>query len=222
MKKILIMLFCIAVVTSVFASGTRVASFGEISYGDAIEVGVYPGLRTHFTNYFSTTMKTKGDDNNYTGGVVFDLGPGVFAVSLNNQSNWYNLDANALKTLGFTYGMNLSGYDVGANVTYGSDIYNEEEGSDEYTEKTKYLGFGLGVSNDMFDFGFKYGIPKYEETDSDTLFNGDPIPDYTYGGSSLELHARYLPLEFGRFKIIPETWALYIIQSQILIYQMCL
>lgn len=212
MKKILIMLFCISVASSIFASETRVASFGDISFGDEVEVGTYPGLRMNFTNYFSATMGNPGDDNNYTAGVVFDLGPGVFALDLNKQSDYTLLDENGVplenvKTLGLTYGMDLSGYNVGANVTFGSDMYLEEEGSYEYTKNTKYFGLGLGVSNDMFDFGFKLGLPTYERTTTattDTLLNGDPTPDYTFGGSTLGLYARYLPLEFGGFKIIPK------------------
>ena len=117
MKKFLIMVFCIFVVTFAFASGTRVASFGEITFGDAVEVGIYPGLRTNFTNYFSATMKTPGDDNNYTGGVVFDLGPGVFALGLNGKVNPIVMnEVNHTKSISLAYGMELESLNIGAKV----------------------------------------------------------------------------------------------------------
>lgn len=195
MKKILVMLFCIAIATSVFASGTRVASFGDITFGDAVEVGVYPGLRTHFTNYFSTTMKTEGDDNNYTGGIAVDIGSGVFSVGLNNGvSPIISENINHSKVISFMYGIELGGLDTGAKLIYGGDCY-EDNG---LTEKGTTMGLGLGLSNSTFDFGLNYTIPKYNWEEKE----GDNRNTVNY--SDLGINFRYLPFEIGGVSIIPE------------------
>jgi hypothetical protein len=203
MKKALVILLVLAVSIGVYASGTRVASIGEIRFGDSSEIGTYPGLRTKWSNYACGTFAAGEVDNDFTGGFVIDAGPGVLGVALNNGFDWLDLTmtADELKTWSLTYGLNLGGMNLGLNFTNGRDFEKNENvgGVDETLIKTSYMGFGLGVSNDVFDLGLKMAMPNWK---AETSVDG--VDDTTFGGTGFEAHMRYLPLEFGNFGVVPE------------------
>jgi hypothetical protein len=186
----------------VFASGTRVASMGEIRFGDSSEVGMYPGLRTKWSNYIAAGMNFPGIENDYTGGVIFDLGPGVFALAMNGNAGMLDLNGNPLKTNGITYGLSLGAIDLGANFTYGADKMTVKEGDDTDTDKHAFMGFGVGASNDMIDIGI--GFSMMGETQTFEISPNEDADDITESGYMFALNGRFLPMEFGKFNVIPE------------------
>ena len=195
MKKTLLVLVSLLVVGSLFASGTRVATMGDISFGDASEVGTYPGLRTNFTNYFWSSMGTVGADNDYKAGIVLDLGPGVFGLNLNGEvTEIEGTNINLQKSLSLQYGIKLNSLNLGANIVYGSDMYEDNSA----IEEASIVGFGFGVSNSSLDFGFNYKVPGYNYD----VKEGDDRETKRF--SELDASFRYLPFELFGFNIIPE------------------
>lgn len=149
------------------ATETRVNSLGGrgIFIYDDTNIFLFPATLVRYSGAVIGEFRSKEQVSTYTVGANIPLTKTMdAAIYLNRPFNLMapsNPTANAtVNTVTDVFWSNqLAEYDVAARFTIGLDSYSADNGTVETTERARYIAFGGGISNELFNAGALIDLP---------------------------------------------------------------
>ena len=201
MEKRKVVVFIIVLFTTIMLSATetRAASMGGVGFymKDNSNIFAFPGTFNSYQSMVISELRVKNSDTSYSAGIHFPSTYGVYlnnpvTVNLPSSFDYVTID----NTMDLFYGSKLTNYDLGIRLAYGLDSFlNEIPGTDlDEKETAHYYSFGVGLSDEIRDFGFNFELPgaKYEFDDEEK----------TWGGFGIGLNYRNF-LDRGKMQLVP-------------------
>jgi hypothetical protein len=167
--KAVIIIFVLSLVSSLYATETRVQSMGGVGLyiRDNSNIFPFPGTIKMYGNQAIAELRTKGDDQQYTIGMhLFNASKNVYGVYLNRPLTIPQdilTDIAPSLTLdhciSLLYAGNTRGYKYGLILSVAMDKSTDESTGDEEKQSARYFGIDAGISNEKYDLGLNLELP---------------------------------------------------------------